>query len=284
MARPAAVVAAPPAAPPRVGLLVSARTPTDDDTRWVNGFRYDPENPGLGYITSICDPGATDRDLDDSSTDVDWQPYIVGAGIKCSTLGAAGREWDAQARRALDAIAEYRISRELWRGDQAQAESLPNRYLASAESDIVTEAGPVDVVQGLACLEDYLAKTTGGRRGMIHANRTVVTWWMRFGLVRRDTGLLLTSVDTIVVPGAGYDGSTPDGADPVDGDVWAYATDLVDVRRSAIDIFGGPNASGVDRTLNTVEIRAEQAAVASWDGIAHGAARLDVDVCDIGGS
>ena len=282
---PEAVVPAPPAAPPRVGLLVSARRPTDDDTRWVNGFRYDPEHPGLGYITSVCDPTASDRDLDTNPGDVDWTPYVVGDGVKCSSFGFTSRDWDAQARRAVEAITEYRLSRELWTGEQAQAESLPNRWLADvANVDIVTESGPVDAVQALACLEQYLADTIAGRRGMIHATWATVTWWMRFGLVRRDTGLLLSALDTIIVPGAGYDGSTPDGAPATNGDVWAYATDLVDVRLGPIEIIGGLNATGVNRTTNTVEIRAERAAAASWELAAHGGARIDLNVCDIGGS
>lgn len=285
MPGPAAVVPAPPAAAPRVGLLVSARQPTDDDDRWVSGFTYDPELCGTGYITSVCDPDASDRDLDASPTDVVWEPYVVGGGIVCSTFGWRGRDWQAQARRALEAVAEYQISHELWTGTQATAEGFANRFLADvAAVDILTESGPVGLTHGLACLEQYLSDTLAGRRGMIHATRQTITHWQGLGLVRREGNLLLTVHDTFVVPGAGYDGSTPDGAPATSGDVWAYATDIVDVRRSTAEIIGGPDATGVDRSVNTTEVRAEQAAVASWEGCAHGGVRLDQVVCGIGGS
>lgn len=285
MPGPPAVVPAPPAAAPRVGLLVSARQPTDEDDRWVGGFRYDPELCGTGYITSVCNPSASDRDLSAQPTDADWEPYVVGAGIQCSTFGFRARDWQAQARRALEAVAEFQISVELWTGTQATAEGLPNRHLADvAAVDILTETGPVGLTHGLACLEQYLSETIGGRRGMIHATRQTVTHWQGLDLIRREGNLLLTVHDTIVVPGAGYDGSTPDGAAAADGDVWAYATDIVDVRRAAAEIIGGPDATGVDRDVNTTEIRAEQPAVASWEGCAHGGVRLDITVCGIGGS
>lgn len=286
-----APVNAPPAGPPRVGLLVSARdplsnpsSPADRNGDWRNGFAYDPELCSTGYITSACNPGANDRALGATPADVEWDPYVIGAGVKCSTFGHRARDWPGQARRALQAVAEFQVSRELWTGVQAAAEGLPNRFLADVDNvDILTEEGAVGLTHGLACLEQYLSDCNAGQRGMIHATWQVVTHWMRFGLIERSGSLLTTVHDTIVVPGAGYDGTDPNG-NVGDGNVWAYATGMVDVRRdSDVDLFGLPEDT-IDRNLNDVEVRAEQLAVASWDGCCHAGIRLDVETCDVGGS
>lgn len=277
----------PPATTPLVGLLASALNPQDEDDRWANGFTYsDVEGCSTGYITSKCDPQPGDRALPRLATPPDWEPYVVGTGVECSTFGWRAREWQAMARRALDAAAEFQISAELWTGAQSQTEGLGNRFLADVSTvDILTESGAVNLTHGLACLEQYLRDTLGGQRGMIHATAQTVTHWHGLDLIRFESGRLLTILGTIVVPGAGYDGSTPDGAAASDDDVWAYATGMVEVRRSEPDI--SPQEDDwhqIARSTNLVEVRAEQEAVASWNGCAHAGARLAIDVCDVGGS
>lgn len=286
-AGPKTAVPAPLVAPPRVGLLVSAATPpSGEGSRWINGITFDPETGQTGYITDVCEPTVGDRDLPDRPALVEWEPYIVGDGLKCSSLGSLGRDWRAQVRRQANATAEFQISQELWTGTLARAQSHGNRYLNDSQSETVTTVAS-DPIDALGCLEDYLATTLGGQRGMIHATRSAVTWWTRHGLISRDGGLLVTALDTIVVPGAGYDGSGPrdEGGSSATG-VWAYATGMVEVRRGDYEIFGDPEtqAASLDRDTNSIEVRAEQPALASWDGIAHGAAEIDIDPCAVLGS
>lgn len=298
---PLTTLTAPSAAPPVVGLLASARDPFSTregvldlatgsrvapDGRWRNGFEYNPELAGVGYITSQCDPQAGDRAIDARLGNAEWEPYVIGDGIACSTFGWRGRDWRAQVTRQLNSIAEYQISYEFWHGVIAQRDGLANGWLANAAtSDDLTEGTAVPLTHGLACLQQYLADM-GGQRGMIHASRQVITHWLSLNLVERRGAVQFDPFDNIIVPGAGYDGSTPDGAGPSDGDVWAYATGIVDVFRGPIDYSGVPEDTPeqIGRSTNDIEIRAEQDAVASWDGRVHGAVRLDVDVCAIGGS
>jgi hypothetical protein len=257
------VVSPPPAAAPRVGLLVSALQPSGEGERWGNGVTYDPETGQTGYRTDECDPGGDDRDLDARRDNVEWTPYVVGDGIVCSAMAARGRDWNAQARRQLDAVAEYQISAELWSGTLAQAHGYPNAYLL--DDDGFDVGVGLDPVEALAELELYLASCGGGQRGMIHAPRDVVTRWAGHTLLRREGSLILTIHDTIVVPGAGYDGAT------------AVATGMVEVRRGAVVLTGDPLSSasgGIDRTTNLVEVRAEQLALASWDKACHGVATI----------
>lgn len=265
-AGPKTVVSSPPAAAPRVGLLVSANSPADDNGRWQGGIVYDPETGHSGYTTSECEPGEDDRALDDAPETTEWEPYIVGAGYRCTALAANRTDWRAKVRRFLEARAEEQISAELWTGTISQAHGLGNRRLNSG-GEAVT-AGAVEPREGLALLEQYLAENAGGQRGMIHAPRALVSHWAQDGGLRRDGGLILTIHDTIVVPGAGY---------PEVG--MAFATGMIDVRRGPVDLFGDPqqDAGGsIDRGVNTIEVRAEQVALASWDGIVHGAAEINL--------
>ena len=254
------VVTPPPAAAPRVGLLVSALQPSGEGERWGNGITYDPETGQTGYRTDECDPDPADRDLEARRATVEWQPYVIGDGIVCTALAARGRDWQAQARRQLDAVAEYQISAELWAGTVADDHSYPNRHLTDAAAGDVVGGAGLGSVDALAALEGYLSSCHGGQRGMIHAPRLIVTHWVADGLVRREGSLLLTIMDTIVVPGAGYTGAT------------AVATSMVEVRRGPVTVTGDPltQAGQVDRSTNLVEVRAEQQALASWDLSCHG--------------
>lgn len=285
-AGPRAVVGAPPAGAARVGLVASAARPADPPgTRWQNGIRYEPEGCDSGTIDNPCDSDNLGSGAAPNAEST-WEPYTVVATYRCSALAAPGKDWEGIVRRRLEAVREFQISREFWTGDEAAAEGFPNRFLADvANVDIVTETGAVTLENGLACLDQYLAERNGGQQGMIHATAQVVALWWGLQLLRKEGNRLFTANDTIVVPGRGYTGGDPDGNDAATGDVWAYATDMVDVRLDDVVVIGRPDdPSFIDRTNNTAVIRAEQLALASWEGCRHAGARLNVTVCGIGGS
>lgn len=119
---------------------------------------------------------------------------------------------------------------------------------------------------------------------MIHAPRSIVTLWKNLNLVERQGNLILTINDTIVVPGAGYDGSGPDGQPAAANSMWVYGTGLVDVRLGTIEVVGGPNAQGLDRTNNDIIIRASRMAAATFDPCVHLAVEIAASPCGIGGS
>lgn len=282
---PRAVVQAPDVDTPRVGLLASALPPPDgEDDRWANGFTYDPDFCGDGYITDPCSPGADDRATDTVGTAIVWEPFVVGAAIECSAMSYRSGDWEARVLRACRSVTEFQVSQELWTGDQAKISGWANRFLADvANVDILTEDGATGLTHGLACLQQYLTETNHGRRGMIHATRQVITHWASLNLIRPEGARLVDWFGNVIVPGAGYDGSNPDGAAASDGDVWAYATGMVTVRTTEPEVSGDPVAQ-IDRDVNTLIVYAERLAAASWDGCAHGGVRLDVTVCDVGGS
>lgn len=280
---PRQVVRARPAAPPRVGLIASAILPDEPDERWVNGFAYEPESCGGAGRGDVCSDGQTPKDAAPNAAIVEYDPILVYAVDKCSTWDQT-RDREGRARRLLAACEGTQLEAELWTGSQALAEdpATPNNRLASPASDVLSN-GPMSAGQALACLEQGLADCGCGSRGMIHAPRGLVSHWASLQLVRRDGALIVTTLDTIVVPGAGYDGSGPNGEPAGVDSTWAYATDMVEVRRGAIRLVGDGVAERLDRSNNDLVTVAERPVAATFDGCCHLAVETDVDLCTLGG-
>lgn len=283
------------AAAPPVGLVAASKGAgaynPDSESVWQNGISYDVESCVVpGTPLDICSPAAFGEALEPSSSE--WLPYVVFADWACSTFGTPNQEelnraYEA-ARRRLNATWGFQVERELWEGALAQAESYPNRWLAdTANVDVLTDAGAVAPLNALACLTQYLAEVSGGQQGMIHATPQLVTHWISENVVYRQGPVLYTVArDDIVVPGAGYTGSNPSQDVPTDNNVWAYATDIVEVRDGAVDPGGiGGNAviPWVNPNNRTV-IRAQKRALASWEGCRLGGAQVEISVCNVGTS
>lgn len=270
------VVPAPPATPPVYGLVTSARLPNEADDRWIRGFGYEPEACGTSSTAAIC---TTDNDKSVEASDaelLDYVPYVVWAGDMCTTI--AQRDRRGRAQRLLLACESKTIARELWKGEVAQAESLPNKYLASSDTEVVGGSSTeVALRDALAGMEEYLAACSCGGRSMIHVTTITATLLAGAQLVRREGDLLYTILNTIVVPDAGYDGSSPDGeVDGTGATAWMYGTGLVDVRRSSIDVLGVDNNSGINRANNDWTVIAERAAAATFDPCCLGGINVDL--------
>lgn len=277
-AGPMQVVDAFPIAPPRVGLVASARTVTEPDERWTNGFTWAPENCVDAYVEDPCVTRTSGKIIGENSDVSTFEPYVIWTGDKCSPFQE--RDYKGRAQRLLQACESKQIEKEFWAGAQAQTSGWTgNRYLAQA-TDILT-GNAVAPIDALACLEQYLADCGCGGSGMIHATRATVIMWSQMGVLMREGNLITTINGTIVVPGAGYDGSGPQGVPAADGSVWAYATGLVEVRRSTILVIPDTYAEALDRAHNTIEFRAERMGAATWDGCCLGAVIADIPVCSV---
>lgn len=283
-AGPATPVAAPIAGPARVGLVASAVTVEDESQgRWQNGFAFDPEGCVDGQVADPCAPPTFTVPAD--VADVVWEPMLVVTPYRCTALVGPPRDWEARVRRRHASRVETEVSAELWTGTLSAASGWSNLFLASTDSDDLTQGGPTTALRGLQCLQQHIAEVNGGQRGFIHATHATVTAWSCSNNLRREGPIILDLFDNVIVPGAGYDGSSPDGAAASDGDVWAYATGPVLLRRSGVDVPDAAEAiAGVDRSTNTFTVFATETVAAYWDGCVHGAVRMDVPVCASGGS
>ena len=106
-----APVQAPPARPPRYGLLAAAPTVADDDLRpLAGGWSYQPEGCGNSGISEIACAGNVDvmSPAAQPST-IDGDPVWIWAGDECSTFGFGSRDWEGRARRQLAATESFRL-------------------------------------------------------------------------------------------------------------------------------------------------------------------------------
>lgn len=278
----------PMAGAPRFGLLASASpAPRDEGARWTTGIAYEPEGCVEGATLDPCEP--TNISASTKPGIVEWEPYILTVTEECSVFSSR-EERAERVRRLLTMDTERQLGAELWDGGIGSTALLsdgstpwPNTWLANvADVDILSESGPVGLVHGLACLEQYLASNNGGQQGMIHATAQTLTHWASFSLLRREGNRILTFLDTVVVVSPGYSGNNPDGAIG-DDNVWAYATDMVTVRLTPIDVPAEDEFT-IDRENNTIGVTAARMALAEWERCRHAGVRLAMDLCDVGGS
>lgn len=267
-----------------LGLLVVQE---DGPLRWGNGIEY--ENEACSFIEGTYDICDQNPDVDPGASNVNdlvkFDPWGIWEADVCSVMDV-GRNREERAQRALEVSQSYQIARELWKGTFAQAKDKESRWLASEESDVVS-AGGTSLTDGIACLEQGLAQCGRGRLGMIHVTPQVLTYMQGEGLVsepRQSDGLARTVMGTIIVSDAGYDGSSPLGAAPASGSIWAYATSLVRVWMGPLEIFIGQRAQRINTELNDEAVVAHRVVMYDWDECCHLAVELNLDPCGIGGS
>lgn len=284
---PNAVIEAPFAEAPLFGLIESSpfvTRSTDAGASWIKGVQYSPEGCKEGDTVAMCETGTFS--FTDRPDEVRWEPYILTAEEVC-TASTYREDRLARGRRLLEQDTERQLAYELWTGDLAQATTLPdgdamedhNTWLArNPDVDILSHSGPVSLIHGLACLEQYLANNNGGRRGMIHATVQTVTHWDSYNLLDYSTGQPRTRRGNIVVTSPGYPGTSPDGEVSTDN-VWAYATDIVRVYLGPVRV-----EEAEDRDNDDIAVFANRPALAEWERCRHAGVRLAVSVCDEGGS
>lgn len=279
---PAAAISAVPAAPPRVGLITSARTNTDLrlPDRWTAGFSYEPENYCGG--NGVADPCSNTATFEADNRDiVTVDPVVLWAADACNTY--ATRDRAALAKRRLVACQSKQLAGELWEGTVSQASAnVGNRFLASPLANTVSLQA-LAVSDGLACLEEALAACSCSR-SMIHVTNGLMTYLARERLVTRVGDVFITANDTLVVADAGYTGTGPEGQPAVSGSVWAYGTDIVNVALADIEVTPREDIEAMTQTGahlydNTLTYRASRLAAAWWDGCCHLAIPFDIDVC-----
>lgn len=278
---PQDVVPAPPLSPPAQGLLVAADVidHAEGDERGLNGIRFSPEHCGdLEVWAASCGTQGTAKGAGrNRPAEVGNEPFATIARDECSTFGFRAADYEARARRALDAKMPKAVEAEFWNGTLVPA----NRNLVEPTATIVGTG--LGLRLALATLSQAIAVGNGGI-GMIHARPLVVMQWFSLGLLRWDQGKLRTAMGNLVVAGYGYSGIGPAGQVPANGTEWAYATEAVVVERWPVAVYpDNPNeqeriAEATDRVNNAVAFRAERMAAVKWGGCVHAAVEVNVTI------
>lgn len=265
------------AAPPTTGLVASAARPITTDSRWESGLAWVPERCGLGYqLVPWCTTSNPAAYTEPRAGSVYYRPVGARFADECSTLG--GQLDTERFRRQVTATTPFVIARELWDGELSQTDSyviggvtLTNSYLASSEATEVTTTA-TGLPGALAALEHAAVEASRGQRVMLHVP-TLLTGTLG-EYVRRVGTDLLTRQDNLVVVDAGYPGTGPAG-EPAAATAWAYATSVVEVRQSPIQLITDPTHT-VDRATNTVTAWAELVFAATFDPCCHFAIEITV--------
>lgn len=282
------VVDPPAAGAPRgASLLRSANLVTETDLHWLQGLRWRPLICGSSAIDKAiltCGGAFSGFTTLTPGANVDYVPPSVAVGVPCSAISGEAELLDAKARAQalLDRCETLGIARELWTGTAAQAENpdLPNDYLNNSATVTQLAGGAaVSAMDALANLENYLASSSCGGVGMIHATPQTVTIWKHLQLIDRQAdGRILTVLGTTIVADPGYDGSAPGGAvDATGATAWAYATGMIDLRRGPVKVVppGNELVSGVNRTNNDFNVYAYRPFAATFDPCSHGGIKVD---------
>lgn len=283
-------VAAPPAQPPRFGIVAAAPV-INDQARWQAGVSFEPEQCGqsgrIGYLN--CGP-TSEVDPDRGPGTVNADPFAVWASDRCTAMGGVGRDWQGRARRQLEATRSYQIANELWEGTLAVADSLDNRALVDLDSDVLT-AGAVSVQDALGCVEQGIADCSEGRRGMVHVRPQVLTHMALNNMVTLQGNTWVTPNGHIVVPDAGYTGNGPAGQPATVSSQWIYGTGIIALRLGEVTVTPGSlddartfaQQGAFDHTNNDVLVVAYQPVLIEWDLCCHVAAEVNIGLCLAGG-
>lgn len=226
------IVPAPPA-PPQVTLYDSAIRPEAEvgldgvavGDRWEGGFKWVPRQCPALTARNECAPlgTATYREGADSGQRTHL-PTILVAENPCESALANGYAFERQS--AIDALIAGEAAgaeAELWDGPLARAalnapdggnsgygENLWLTKHGVAEDLTPTPGTGVTPIRALSILEDFLASSGHGGRGMIHFTRGIPSF-LNYDL-RPAGAQLLSAVNTLIVPGVGYTGNGPAAA------------------------------------------------------------------------
>jgi hypothetical protein len=264
-------------APASAGGFLSGSCPLPQG--WERGISFNDTScltPTVMGECPPCDiPGLKDAQRAGTET---FRPVALIQAVECSTFG--GIDVQAVARDGLDATAGYALARELLTGEAARRDANPRAQGDLSNPSLQTHAidlgtGFDDIIAAVGCLEQALADTTAGRRGVILVGPQLALEMWPF--LVREGGNLFTITGTRVIVDGGFDGRPPVGSPaddspgdpcvpwnttggPVAGDeLWIYGTSAIWAGVGATGMLGD-----VNRANNTATARDERVALAAF--------------------
>jgi hypothetical protein len=250
---PSANVEAPPAiAPTASGLASLSRNHPFTDNRWMAGYGYVPRVPGSVIHNRSAFTGNIGANLGtgDRAGLIEVMPFILETQEVVSTF-VLGQDPETKARELLEFSTSTLLEHELWTGEIAQADELPNRYLSDEslrEGDILDATS---IHEAVAVLVGKLS-AVGMGQVMIHVPK-------RLGIMlpaEWKNDVTLREQGFVVVSGAGYP----------DDDGLIYATELVNVALAEIEVLPGSVSEAIDTGKNEVTYYAQRIGAVDFAG------------------
>lgn len=259
---------------------------------WERGISFQDTACLLPTVMGECPacgtPGLKDAQTAGTET---FRPVSLIQAVQCSTFG--GIDVAAVARDGLDATAGYALARELLTGEAARRDANPRAQGDQSNPSLQTHAIDLgtafdDIIAAVGCLEQAIADTTGGRRGVILVGPQLALEMWPF--LVREGGNIFTITGTRVIVDGGFDGRPPIGSPgddspgdpclpwnttggPVAGDeLYIYGTSAVWAGVSPTRVLGD-----VNRANNTATARDERGALAAFTPCATFAVGSSID-------
>lgn len=178
-------------------------------------------------------------------------PITIYAGATCNPIGWRYEEALRQVRESLR-MGEQRALEEWFMREQ----------LCPMAVDLTPTAGALNIAQGVAALEGWLAATYGGR-GVLHVPAGAAALLGCCNIIRTDEGTPQTLMGNCVVMGSGYSVNVgpPDCTLAPAGEAWLYITGPIRVRREAPFVVPGSDTESVRITTNDRFVLAERSFV-----------------------
>jgi hypothetical protein len=248
----------------------------DGDGKWESGIEYQPPVCGPASVYRSSCFGYDPDDSGESLAPLEPKEFVEGvptefskafaiySGIQCTPVGNFWATAEARGREFLLNGRERALENEMAFG---AAHAGP--YLTDATTvDITPVAGTaIDVVLGMALLEQWIGENSAGQGVILGARRDVLLAASGHALmeIRRGDTQLNTRLGTPVAALSGFDGSVgPNGDAAGVGESWLFALGSAP-RIWRGSIINPPRRESLDRGFNDLYILHEQATTYAWN-------------------
>jgi hypothetical protein len=217
------ILPAPAIEPTEFGLFAVAKPTWSDDAsyedEWTRGFSQEyitlpnyvrnwDETSSTSYVVSSNPRSALYKEV---------KPIFIEVEDFRSTFDLPGEDRFARILKQLDAVSQKALEYELWNGEIALAQGLPNTFMTSPGVTVIHSAAAHGASyvprRGLALLEHYVGEMSpAGEHGVVHLTRdsfVLMTSNNQLFMDNKDKQHMQTASGTQVIIGSGYSGDGP---------------------------------------------------------------------------
>jgi hypothetical protein len=226
----AELIATPQPSVLRYGLFSAATVLDDLDPRGVSsGFQLPAEDCGLVRTYDANCATHPEKTFDEGLSYLEAVPYWLYATRRCGTVGRSPQEIESSVRRRFASGEQRAVEEMLWGGGGVPTD--PNLTGTAGVTTVVPTAPGSGAA--IAALEDAFYDTYGFV-GTIHISMRAYANQSFGQMMVRQGGQWVTPIGSVWSIGAGYGIAGPGGAAPDAGNVWAFMTPPVIIRRSPL--------------------------------------------------
>lgn len=246
--------------------------------RWVQGFSTMTNASPTVRIIGRDNNTVTGGTLFDGSTTKAFYsttPFFIEVESKNTGKNlVSNNPLDGHIKTMLEAATQKAAEFELWEGAAARSLTTPGTgYLTQTGGATVVTTAATAPDRALALLEQSIALSPTGARGILHMTRDVASTLntkLTYIANSRDDekAYAVTRLGTLVVVGSGYTGNGPignAGAAATVTNKWMFATGGVDVLVGESEIINDSLAQGFNPATNDSIVKVLRSAAVHFD-------------------